>query len=111
MELADEKKFWASQRAKTELKAQSGSGFNKEIMRLSIGGGRKSKIRANDIVATICSIEGVDVTDIGIIDIRDSLSYVEILNRKGALVLEALQNKTLKGKVRKVKSVRAPGMI
>lgn len=111
VEEAAEKRFWASQRAKTEVKTQNGSGFTKEIMRLSIGGGRKSKIRANDIVATICSIEGVEVTDIGIIDIRDSLSYVEILNRKGALVLEALQNKTLKGKVRKVKSVRAPGMI
>lgn len=98
-----EKAFWASQRSKTEPKPQKGSGFHKEIMRLSIGGGRKSKIRTGDIVATICSIEGVEAEDIGVIDIRDSLSYVEILNRKGDLVLEEIQGKTLKGKIRKVR--------
>lgn len=80
-------------------------------MRLAIGGGRKSKIRANDIVATICTIDGVDVTDIGIIDIRDSLSYVEILNQKGEMVLDALKDKTLKGKVRKVRSVKVQGLM
>lgn len=106
-----ETKFWKNQRIKVSPKSQNGSGFNRDIMRLSIGGGRKSKIRANDIVATICSIEGVEVMDIGIIDVRDSLSYVEILNQKGDLVLESLKDKTLKGKVRKVKSVRVPGMM
>ena len=106
-----EKAFWESQRVKTRLKDQDGNGFNKDIMRLAIGGGRKSKIRANDIVATICTIDGVDVTDIGIIDIRDSLSYVEILNQKGEMVLDALKDKTLKGKVRKVRSVKVQGLM
>lgn len=100
-----EKIFWESQRLKTPMKPQKGNGFHKDIMRLAIGGGRKSKIRVGDIVATICSIEGVQETDIGVIDIRDSLSYVEVLNQKGNLVLESLQDKTLKGKVRKVKAV------
>lgn len=103
---AAEKEFWISQRKKPELKTQNGDGFHKDIMRFAIGGGRKSKIRANDIVATICSIEGVQVTDIGIIDIRESLSYVEILNQKGSLVWEALPKKTLKGKIRKVRKVK-----
>ena len=106
-----EKAFWESQRVKTRLKDQDGNGFNKDILRLAIGGGRKSKIRANDIVATICTIDGVDVTDIGIIDIRDSLSYVEILNQKGEMVLDALKDKTLKGKVRKVRSVKVQGLM
>ena len=106
-----EKAFRESQRVKTRLKDQDGNGFNKDIMRLAIGGGRKSKIRANDIVATICTIDGVDVTDIGIIDIRDSLSYVEILNQKGEMVLDALKDKTLKGKVRKVRSVKVQGLM
>lgn len=105
-EEAAEKSFWASQRSKTALKPQKGRGFDSDIMRLAIGGGRKSKIRAGDIVATICSIEGVAETDIGIIDIRDSLSYVEILNRKGSLVLDCLKDKTLKGKCRKVRRVK-----
>ena len=40
-------------------------------------------MRSGDIVGAVCSIEGVDAEDIGIIDIRESLTFVEILNRKG----------------------------
>lgn len=101
-----EEVFWETQNKKSSAKVQKGDGFNKDIMRLAITGGRKVKIRANDIVATICSIEGVEVEDIGVIDIRDSLSYVEILNQKGSIVLHELPNKTLKGKIRKVRKVK-----
>ena len=61
-------------------------------------------MRTGDIVGTICSIDRVEAEDIGIIDIRESLTYVEILNRKGPMVLEQLQTKTIKGKVRKVRT-------
>lgn len=105
-EEAAEKQFWKSQRAQAEAKPSKGAALNAGIMRLSIGGGRKSKMRASDIVGTICGIEGVEVSDIGIIDIRDSLSYVEILNQKGAQVLECLQTKPIKGKVRKVRRTK-----
>lgn len=101
------KAFWKSQRQKAEIKPEKGKALNEGIMRLSIGGGRKSKLRAGDIVGTICGIEGVEVSDIGIIDIRDSLSYVEILNNKGSQVLEDLQTRPIKGKVRKVRKTRA----
>lgn len=101
-----EKAFWKSQRQKVEGKPSRGEALNEGIMRLSIGGGRKSKMRAGDIVGTICSIDGVEVSDIGIIDIRDSLTYVEILNAKGSQVLECLQTKPIKGKVRKVRRTR-----
>lgn len=100
------KAFWKSQRQKAEIKPEKGKALNEGIMRLSIGGGRKSKLRAGDIVGTICGIEGVEVSDIGIIDIRDSLSYVEILNNKGSQVLEDLQTRPIKGKVRKVRKTR-----
>lgn len=103
---AGEKAFWNSQRSKTELKPKKGEALNRGITHLVIGGGKKSKIRAGDIVGTICSIEGIDEADIGIIDIRESLSYVEILNQKGEMVLERLQTKPVKGKVRKVKITR-----
>ena len=105
-ETLDEKAFWASQRIRTELKPRKGENLNKGIMRLSIGGGRKSKVRAVDIVGTICGIGGLEASDIGIIDVRDSLTYVEILNGKGEQVLEALQTKTLKGKIRNVRKAR-----
>ncbi len=104
----EEKRFWASQRQKREVKAAKGDAVSQSILRLSIGGGRKSKMRAVDIVGTICSIEGVTAEDIGIIDVRESLTYVEILNKKGNLVLEALQTKPIKGKIRKVRATRSP---
>ena len=101
-----EKEFWKCQRSQAAPKPRKGAALNAGIMRLSIGGGRKSKMRAGDIVGTVCGIEGVEVSDIGIIDIRDRLSYVEKLNQKGSLVLEALQDKPIKGKVRKVRQTK-----
>lgn len=105
-EAAAEAEFWKRQKERPVLRAAKGAGFKKTITRLSIGGGKKSKMRAGDIVGTICSVEGVTAEDIGIIDVRDSLTYVEILNGKGPAVLEALQDKTIKGKVRKVRVSR-----
>lgn len=102
----EEKAFFKHQREKTEIKPPKGASLQADILRLSIGGGRKSKMRAGDIVGAICSLDGVDVSDIGIIDIRDSLTYVEILNRKGDRVLEYLQDRPIKGKVRKVRTTR-----
>lgn len=102
----EEKAFWKSQRQKAEIRPEKGKALNEGILRLSIGGGRKSKIRPGDIVGTICGIEGMEVSDIGIIDIRDSLSYVEVLHGKGGQVLEALQTRPIKGKVRKVRKTR-----
>lgn len=101
-----EKAFWKSQRIKAKEKPKKGAALNEGITRLSIGGGRKSKMRACDIVGTICSIEGIEASDIGIVDIRDSLSYVEVLNGKGNQVMECLQTKPVKGKVRKVRRTR-----
>ena len=101
-----EQVFWKAQRQKAAGRPRKGDALNKGILRLSIGGGRKSKLRPGDIVGTICSIESVSEEDIGIIDIRDSLSYVEILNDKGLRVFETLQTKPIKGKVRKVRKTR-----
>lgn len=98
--------FWQRQQEKVTLKARKGAVFNQTITKLSIGGGKKSKMRAVDIVGTICSMEGILAEDIGIIDIRDSFTYVEILNGKGREVLEMLQDKTIKGKIRKVRITR-----
>lgn len=103
---AAEAAFWKKQKQPRRKKQGKGAALNSGITRLSVGGGKKSRMRAVDIVGTICSIEGVEADDIGIIDIRDSLSYVEILNNKGKIVLEALQTKPMKGKIRKVRSTR-----
>jgi len=80
--------------------------LNKDIMKLYFNGGKKKKIRAVDFVGTISNIEGVSADDIGIITIQENLSYVEILNGKGPLVLQAMKNTTVKGKKLKVHEAR-----
>ncbi len=98
-----EAKFKAAQEIKQERKQKKGEVFQKDIMKLTISGGRKSKLRTCEVVGTICGIEGINgQEDIGVIDIRESITYVEILNGKGKLVLEELPKRTMKGKCRKV---------
>ncbi|RIW31623.1 ATP-dependent helicase [Bacillus salacetis] len=76
--------------------------INQDIMKLHFTGGKKKKIRAVDFVGTIAKIPGVEAEDIGIITIHDQMSYVDILNGKGSLVLQAMENATVKGKKLKV---------
>jgi len=94
--------FYEKNDAKPIIKKTKSSNFNKDIMKLYISAGKKKKIRTVDIVGTICNIDGVSVEDIGIIDIQDSFSHVDIMNGKGKLVLEALKNGTIKGKTIRV---------
>ncbi|MCO4130355.1 DbpA RNA binding domain-containing protein, partial [Enterobacter kobei] len=61
--------------------------INQDIIKLHFNGGKKKKIRPVDFVGTIAKIPGVTVDDIGIITIHDNMSYVDILNGKGSLVL------------------------
>jgi ATP-dependent RNA helicase DeaD len=85
------------------LKEKKGKTLNQTITKLHIYAGKKDKIRTGEIVATICSIEGITAEDIGIIQILPTATQVEILNQKGDLVFKAIKDKTIKGKVRKVK--------
>ncbi|WP_078433831.1 DEAD/DEAH box helicase [Metabacillus halosaccharovorans] len=76
--------------------------INQDIIKLHFSGGKKKKIRALDFVGTIAKIPGVTADDIGIITIHDNMSYVDILNGKGSLVLQAMEKATIKGKKLKV---------
>ncbi|MCY8666793.1 DEAD/DEAH box helicase [Bacillus haynesii] len=91
---------------KPELKQDKSESLNKEIMRLYFNGGKKKKLRAVDFVGTIAKIDGVSAEDIGIITIQEQGSFVEILNGKGPLVLDAMKNTTVKGKLLKVHKAR-----
>lgn len=99
----DEKMFQMKQKEHNVSKKRKGDAVNRNIMRLSIGGGKKSKMRTVDIVGALCNLDQMGADDIGIIDIRESLTYVEILNGKGKDVVLALQKKPIKGKIRKVR--------
>ncbi|MRH41743.1 DEAD/DEAH box helicase [Aquibacillus halophilus] len=87
---------------KPTLKEDKSAKLNKGIMKLYFNGGKKKKIRAVDFVGTIAKIEGVSASDIGIITIQENVSYVEILNGKGPLVLKTMRTTTIKGKLLKV---------
>jgi len=88
--------------AQPSIKKSKSAQLNSQIMKLYFNGGKKKKIRAVDFVGTIAKINGVSAEDIGIITIQDTVSYVEILNGKGLLVLKAMKNTTIKGKQLKV---------
>lgn len=79
--------------------------LNRQITRIRINAGKKTKMRPGDILGAITSIPGISGGDIGIIDIQDTCSYVEILGDKGDLVVAALGATKIKGKIHKIKEV------
>ena len=85
-----------------EMKKSKSEQLNANITKLYFNGGKKKKLRAVDFVGTIAKINGVSADDIGIITIQDNVTYVEILNGKGPLVLKTMRNTTVKGKQLKV---------
>lgn len=80
--------------------------INKEITKLYFNGGKKKKLRAVDFVGAISNIDGINSEDIGIIDVQDIASYVEILNGKGNIALNALKDMTIKGKKLRVEKAK-----
>jgi ATP-dependent RNA helicase DeaD len=88
-----------------EIKETKGAELSKEIMKLHINAGKKTKMRAVDIVGTLCSISGMTKDDIGIINIVDISTFVEILNNKGESVYQQLQSTPIKGRLRTVSKV------
>ncbi len=89
---------------RTRMKSIEGKGtkLNEEIIKLHINAGKKTKMRPVDIVGTLCNLPGMTAQDIGIINILDVSTFVEILNNKGEEVLKALQTTPIKGRLRRV---------
>lgn len=85
-----------------QIKKMKSDQLNKEIMKLRFNGGKKKKLRETNFVGVISNLDGVEAEDIGIITIQDTLTYIEILNGKGPLVLEAMKNTMICGKLLKV---------
>lgn len=78
----------------------------KDIIKLRINAGKKKKMRPGDLLGAISNISGVTGEDIGIIDIQDTCSYVEIFNNKGMRVLDVLAKTKVKGRTVTVKKVK-----
>lgn len=99
---AAEPAFTEKLETQPKLKKNKNEQVNKDILKLYFNGGKKKKLRAFDFVGTLTSIPGVTAEDIGIIKIQDTVTYIDILNGKGPMVLKAMKDKTIKGKVLKV---------
>jgi ATP-dependent RNA helicase DeaD len=97
--------FEINSKDKPILKIDKSEELNREIIRIRINGGKKAKMRPGDILGAITSIIGISAVDIGIIDVQDTCSYVEILGDKGDLVMDALQETKIKGKLYTIKKV------
>ncbi len=61
-------------------------------------GRSNSRLTNKDILSTLRRIGGVNIADIGRIEIKDKITNVEILGGKERTVLKALQNGKIKGK-------------
>jgi len=94
--------FDEKNKLKPTIKPGKAAAINKNITKLYINAGKKKKIRVGDIVGAISNIEGVSADNIGVIDIQDNVSYVDILDGKGKIVLEALRDSKIKGKAVRV---------
>lgn len=79
---------------------------HKDITKIRISVGKKKKVRPLDVVGAIGNIKGITPDDIGIVDIRDTCTYIDIFNNKGELVLESLTS--VKGKNVKAVKIRKP---
>lgn len=93
-------------KSKPKMKTEKSKGVNKNITKIYINGGKKKKLRAGDFVGAISRIEGITAEDIGIIDVQDTVSYIDVLNGKGNIVINGLKESTIKGKKLKVEKAR-----
>lgn len=105
-EIASAKKaFEEKMKQPLQFKETKGEVLNQEIMKLHINAGKKTKMRPVDIVGTLCHLPGITAEDIGIINLQDISTYVEILNGKGEKVFKLLQTTPIKGRMRRVSKV------
>ncbi|MGG5461062.1 DEAD/DEAH box helicase [Clostridium sp. B9] len=99
------KLFKESQKEQLKESRKPKKEVHSDIVKIHVNGGKKKKIRAFDIVGCFSNLEGVTGDDIGIIDVQDGFSYVDILNGKGNMILRKYKEVNIKGK--KVKIQRA----
>ena len=103
---AEEKAFTLKMKEVPQLKKDKSAPLEKNITKLYFNGGKKKKLRAFDFVGTITSIPGIEAEDIGIITVESLATYVDILNGKGAVVLQEMEDRKVKGKNLKVREAR-----
>lgn len=76
-----------------------------DITRIRINAGKTKKMRASDVLGAVSNLGGISSEDIGIIDIQETCTYIEIFNNKGQIVLDTLPKVKVKGKDVTVKRI------
>ena len=74
---------------------------NEEVTRVYLNAGKKKKLRVIDIVGALSNVEEISNEDIGVIELKDTCTYVDILNFKGEKFLK--NNKEIIIKKKQVK--------
>ena len=100
-----EQAFEETMNSPLEIQTKKGEALSQDILKLHINAGKKTKMRPVDIVGTLCNLPGMSADDIGIINIQDISTYVEVLNGKGEMVYKILQKTPIKGRIRRVSKV------
>lgn len=93
-------------KSRPKAKKSKAEVLNREITKIRINAGKTKKMRPGDILGAISNIKGVNPDDIGIIDVQDTCSYVEVFGRDADYIVRELQGTSIKGKVHTVKKVR-----
>ncbi|WP_417614713.1 ATP-dependent RNA helicase DbpA [Oceanisphaera sp.] len=76
-----------------------------EMVTLNIAGGRKSKIRAGDILGALTGEAGIKGAEVGKIDISEMQSYVAVHREVAKQALKHLQQGKIKGRTVKVRLI------
>lgn len=77
-----------------------------EYATVSIDGGKKSKLRAGDILGALTKDAGIDGADVGKINITDFHAYVALKIRSVKRAISHLQNGKIKGRKFKVRKLK-----
>ena len=99
-------KFKESQKEFIKNKNNKKKQVHSEITKIHISGGKKKKLRNIDIVGALSNVQGLTGEDIGIIDVQDGFSFVDILNNKGQMFLKNNKEITIKGKKLKIQKAK-----
>lgn len=104
--ISGRKNFFESQKDEYGHNTAKKKSIHSEVTKIYVGAGKKKKIRNIDILGAFSNLEEITGEDIGIIDVQDGFSFVDILNGKGNNLLKKYKEIKVKGKVAKLSKAK-----
>ena len=100
------KVFRESQKELSKNIGNNKKSIHKDVTKLHLTAGKKKKIRPIDIVGCLSNLKELTGEDIGIIDVQDICSFVDILNGKGNEIIKKYKEVSIKGKKVKISKAK-----